>query len=93
MAQHRLGYALRALERRPIAVQRGHAAQAALAQTVVVAAADIVAVLNPDRKADVAGRHAAGQLIGWIELRVRGASRMDGQRTRIADVCDVIKEL
>ena len=54
---------------------------------------DVVDVLDADRKADIAGRHAAGQLIGRTELRVRGAGRMDGQRSRIAYVRHVIEEL
>ena len=54
---------------------------------------DVVDVLDADREAHVAGRHAAGQLIGRAQLRVRRAGRMDGQRAGIADVGHVIEEL
>ena len=54
---------------------------------------DVVDVLDADRQAHVAGRHAAGELIGRAQLRVRGAGRMDGQGARIADVGHVVEEL
>ncbi len=62
-------------------------------QRLVKIGKDIVNVLDADREAHVARRHAARQLIGRAQLRVRGAGRMDGQRAHITDVGHVIEEL
>ena len=50
-------------------------------------------MLDADRQPDIAGRHAARELIGGTELRVCGAGRMDGERACIADVGHMIEEL
>src|SRR5262245_4552993 len=54
---------------------------------------DIVDVLDADREAHVAGRHAAGELVRRAQLPVRGRSRMDGERPGIADVGHVVEEV
>src|SRR5262249_14757471 len=46
---------------------------------------NIVDVLDADGKSHIAGCHAARQLIGGLQLRVRGGSRVDGPRAGIAD--------
>ena len=62
-------------------------------QRLVEIGDDVVDVLDADGQAHVAGRYAAGELVGRAQLRVRGAGRVDGQRTRIADVGHVVEEL
>ena len=50
-------------------------------------------MLDADREANVVVGHAGRELFFGRELRVGGGRRMDGERTRVADIGDVIEEL
>src|SRR6185437_3675243 len=61
-------------------------------QRLVEIGDDIVDMLYTDREPDIAGGHAACQLILNTELRMCRARRMNCERTRIADIGHMIEE-
>src|SRR5688500_11516715 len=63
------------------------------AQRLAEIGEDVVDVLDADREADIAVRHAGLLLLGRGQLRMRGAGGMDRQAARIADIGDVVEEL
>jgi acyl-CoA synthetase (AMP-forming)/AMP-acid ligase II len=62
-------------------------------QRLVEIGDDVVDVLDADRQAHIARRHAGLQLLLGRQLRMRRAGRMDGEAARVADVGDVIEHL
>ena len=54
---------------------------------------DVVDVLQPDRQPHIARGDAGGHLLGFGQLGVGGAGRMDRQAARVADVGDVVEQL
>ena len=54
---------------------------------------DVIDMLDADREAHIAVRHAGRLLLFGRELRVRGRRRMDGEAARVADIGDVIEQL
>ena len=72
---------------------RGDLRRARRLQRMVEVGEDVVDVLDADRQAHVAVRHAGGELVLGRKLRVGRRRRMDGELARVADVGDVVEEL
>ena len=53
---------------------------------------DVVDMLDPHRQPHIALGHTGIALLVGCQLRMRGRSRMNGQRARIADIGDVVEE-
>src|SRR5690606_18565089 len=54
---------------------------------------DIVDVLNADRQAHIAFRHARSRQLFPLQLRMRCRRRMDGEAAHVADIGDMIEQL